>query len=388
MREIEEKVLASAAANKGVLKYFSSRLSEEDFEDREAKYNWRLLLADKPIRVNGEPESDPAILAQMVKELKMARAIRQIQELSYSILTALAEGPPQNPEALIKSFLRKAARVVPAMRQREKIYSTQEWLEIGQKEILKRKTEVPILNLGLKQLTERVSAEPGHLVIIAAKWGKGKTALALNIAAALAVKQGIPTLYLNTEMSISELALRLYALLGSLPLTSLRAGRADEKITNVAEEVKAKNLTGKLWLSDHLPWLDLNEVDAMTREYVAVADIRVLILDYIQKLETGGNKDRWQALLDISKHLKNLAQELNILVIVLAQLNGEDLAGARQMAQDADAVFYLDKRDEPGVTHVLESQKVRHVAQAPPIKLRMDPRTLEIMEVEEEDPFN
>lgn len=387
LESIENKIIASAAQSKATLKYLSSRIAEVHFEHQHTRQLWQRLLNGETIKPPEEPVSDPATLAALVSELKVSYAIRQIKALSYSAINILNGSGPADPDKFIKSFVRGASKISHAFRT-EKILGAQGWLEVGQEEVLRRQKSPPAINLYLRNLSRQISAEPGHLVIIAARWGKGKTALALNIAADLGMRQNIPTLYLNTEMSLAELSLRLYALLGRITLADLRAGNPKTAGTDILSQIKAGHASGKLWISDSLPWLTLSEVEAIAREYAATVGLKVMILDYIQKLDTGP-KDRWLGLLEASTHLKNLAQELGLLIIALSQKSGDDLAGSKQIQQDADAVLFLDESDEVGATHVIKTEKSRHMALGPPIFLRMDPRTLEIVEVVGgEDPFN
>lgn len=93
------------------------------------------------------------------------------------------------------------------------------WTRVGQEEIERRMNGTrPSFDLGLGRLTEALSPEAGHLFILAGETGKGKTALALNLAAGLGITQGVPVLFINnTEMSLEELVLRLYALPRPVP---------------------------------------------------------------------------------------------------------------------------------------------------------------------------
>ena len=109
------------------------------------------------------------------------------------------------------------------------------------------------------------------------------------------------------------------------------------------------------------------------------------MLDYIQRVDSDRRFETWEALVDAAKRLKNLAQELRVAVFMLAQLTEDQkLAGAKGMANEADAMLLLERAEDaavPGATHRLFLYKSRHTADGVELFMRLDRRTLRMLEI-------
>lgn len=210
---------------------------------------------------------------------------------------------------------------------------------------------------GLADLDNQLEGglRPGELVIIGARPSMGKTALALSIGANMApnVSVGI----LSMEMPRSEVNDRLVALLGRVSLSHVKRPGNDrnspiwDAITTGGERAKTLNL----YISDQAG-LTINQVRLKARNLKRLHGLDVLMVDYIG-LMTGSDPklSRAYQLEEISRGLKNLAKELGICVVCLAQLNREvekridalpnlsDLRDSGAIEQDADVVIFLHR---------------------------------------------
>lgn len=363
-------------------------MKPEIFFDPQVRRDWIRLKANKDLgelrsRYDGEiPTFDEAV--DTLRKIESAHAVRQAKAFCETALRRIAQAG-EDPEGFLSWFARNAGKVTLVHRDERAIRGPEEWMEEGYRAILERKAGkiTKIIDLGIQALTEAILPEPGHLLIIAAETGKGKTATALNIAVNTAVMQRIPTLYLNTEMAAEELALRLYAILANVSATALRTGLSDSADLACVDEVyELYKPTNALYISDALTWLTVDEIVAITRRYAASEDIKVLIVDYIQRLESNGKEERWQFLIEATKRLKSLAQETGTLVILLAQLTEEQrLAGSRGMKNDSDAFLILQESQEGPETHVLRVEKSRHTPSGTEIKIALDKRSLRIFDL-------
>ena len=100
-------------------------------------------------------------------------------------------------------------------------------------------TSVTGLSTGLERLDQLTAGlQPGDLVIVAGRPSMGKSALALGIAAANALrpKDRIPTLYFSLEMSGEQIAMRMISMLGGVNLMQVRTGQIAD-----ADWVKVSN---------------------------------------------------------------------------------------------------------------------------------------------------
>ncbi|MGB9879415.1 MAG: DnaB-like helicase C-terminal domain-containing protein, partial [Anaerolineae bacterium] len=322
------------------------------------------------------------------RRLRAESGLKEAYRLCEAALRDIRNGARNNPEEFLRKFIQSAARIV-VPQDLEPVKAPDEWGSGGLQAVLRRRQGQgpPSFSLGLEQTSRMVSVEPGHLMILAAETGKGKTAFALNIASHIGISNKIPTLYVNTEMSWEELSLRLYAILGGVSLFSLRNGSIGasdvEKVRQVYDNLSRSG--NALYITDAMPWFTHREVEALIREYAVLAGIRVVIVDYIQRLDADdASEDGWVALLRACKALKSLAQELKMLVVVVAQLADQDrLAGSRGMAREADVVLFLEEEDDLQAdwTHRLKIAKARHSASNVMIRIRMDRTSLRMTEV-------
>ena len=214
----------------------------------------------------------------------------------------------------------------------------------------------------------------GELTLLAARPSVGKTAFALDIAARIASRE-IPVAFLSLEMSCEQLTIRLMARESQVNTILTTRGRmgtskltADEmtRLASAAAEVR----TWPLFMEDE-GIDDLDKIVAKIRgKYRACAaegkPLGLVVVDYLQlvRLPPAARRDiRAVEVGEVSRELKNLARELGVPILGLAQLNRQvesrdtkrpflgDLRDSGSLEQDADNVFFLyrdgGKNNEP-----------------------------------------
>lgn len=191
--------------------------------------------------------------------------------------------------------------------------------------------------------------EKGDLVILSAGSGAGKSAFAMNLCKDIAINQKRPTLYMNSEMSTEQMALRWGSFIGKVSHSVLRSGETTENqfaIVGNAAECFAK---GKLYTLN-IPDMQIDNVLAEVRRAKSRYDIEMVVVDYIGRMDTLNNKDakEWQLLLNGARMLKTLAQELKIVVVMVAQLaeSGGRLAQGSYMKFESDLWINIVRIDE------------------------------------------
>ena len=185
--------------------------------------------------------------------------------------------------------------------------------------------------------------KPGDLIIMAAQTGHGKTAFALNTANAVCVQQNDDTmLYVNTEMSREQIAFRLGSILSGVPHHSIRSGAlTNEQATQVKEAYRTQ-LAKSGFLVAHEPNLTTKRLEIVTKKMVLQHKIKLMVLDYVGRLDTSGSEKEWMALYQIIKSQKIMAQNLGIACMCLVQLNADGtLQGAKRMKNEADIMMKL-----------------------------------------------
>src|SRR5215207_2931567 len=183
-------------------------------------------------------------------------------------------------------------------------------------------TGVPTGFYDLDRMTSGMQA--GDMIVLAARPSMGKTALALNIAEHVAVKEGLPVVVFSMEMGASQLALRMVGSLGRIDQSHLRTGNLrDDEWGRLSEAVEK---LGKVSLYiDESGSLGPSELRARARRQARqCGQLGLIVVDYLQLMSgSDGTSDENRATVigEISRGLKSLAKELKCPVLALSQLN-------------------------------------------------------------------
>lgn len=205
------------------------------------------------------------------------------------------------------------------------------------------------------KIRKKLSYHPGDLVIVAARPGMGKTALALNEAKYIA-KQNIPVGFLSLEMMTNQLIGRLVA-----EEFGIEANRIKENnLTPSEEEVITKEAHKiselPLYIHDEGGLSTMN-AKAIIGKWVREYGVKIVFIDYLQLMKAHGgnwNGNREQEVSNISGSLKAFAKEFEITIVALSQLSRavelrggmkrpqlSDLRDSGSIEQDADVVVFL-----------------------------------------------
>jgi replicative DNA helicase len=201
--------------------------------------------------------------------------------------------------------------------------------------------------------------QPAELILIGARPSMGKTMFLLNVAAHAAIKKGVPTAFFSLEMANAQLANRLLGAEASVDAQRLRTGQLiDEDWTRIAETIPFMS-NAPLYLDD-TPGLSVTELRSKCRRLKIEKDLGLIVVDYLQLMSASVNsrpESRQLEISEISRSLKAVAKELNVPVLVAAQLSRavearkdrrpmlSDLRESGAIEQDADVVAFL-YRDE------------------------------------------
>ncbi len=207
---------------------------------------------------------------------------------------------------------------------------------------------------GLSDLDEIFEGgfRPGELVIIGARPSMGKTALAMTIGMHMAEKYTVGML--SMEMPHNELRDRQTAIVGRISLSHVKRPSKEFQWDRVVEAVhKSKSLK---WYASDQGGLNINQVRSKARNLKRLHGLHVIIVDYIGLMSGLDSKQqRAYQLEEISRGLKNLAKELGIAVVCLAQVNRKvedriehspmlsDLRDSGAIEQDADIVMFVHR---------------------------------------------
>ncbi len=203
----------------------------------------------------------------------------------------------------------------------------------------------------------------GEMFVLAARPSIGKTSLGLNIIANVAIKgeKRYPVAFFSLEMTDSQIARRLLCSESGIPESAFWNGTFNDN--DLAQLTSAAGRIGgaKLFI-DPTGGLTISELRAKARRLKNEHDIQLIVIDYLQLMHADARVDsRQQEVAEISGGIKKLAKDLDVPVLVLAQLNREidknasanarpKLAHLREsgaIEQDADIVTFLHRnRDD------------------------------------------
>ena len=233
-------------------------------------------------------------------------------------------------------------------------------------EIGNREGSLSGISTGFEKLDRLTSGwQPSDLIIVAARPGMGKTALALSMARNISVQKKIPVAFFSLEMSSVQLITRLISAETGLSSDKLRTGKlADHEWQQL--NVKVSDLESAPLYIDDSAALTIFELRAKARRLASAHDIKLIVIDYLQLMNLGSSNkagNREQEISTISRNLKSLAKELNIPVIALSQLSRavetrggtkrpilSDLRESGAIEQDADIVSFLYRPEYYGIT--------------------------------------
>ncbi|MGW2181255.1 replicative DNA helicase [Streptomyces sp. NPDC001732] len=215
------------------------------------------------------------------------------------------------------------------------------------------------LPLPYARLQEMLPMEPGDLVVVAARPAIGKSVVLLDIARHVAIKHRMPVLMSSMEMSRPQLMQRIIAAEARVPLNRVKdrhyEGDDRQRIHN-----SALTIGGAPLVVDDGPATTTVQLRSRLRWLQAQGRLpRVLVVDYLQIMKASGKRgqNRTGEVDEISRGLKELAVEFEIIIITAAQLNREvekredkkpmmaDLRESGSIEADANAVILLHRPD-------------------------------------------
>jgi replicative DNA helicase len=237
-------------------------------------------------------------------------------------------------------------------------------------EHIQKKGESQGLKTGYYELDDYTSGlQNGDLIVFAARPSMGKTALALNIAVNMAVKEEKSVAFYSIEMSKLQVLMRMMAIHAKISMSSIRTGKPHLTSKEWAdlELASAELQKAKLFIDDSAS-LSIVEMKARARKLKAEKKLDIVFVDYLQLIKVTGeslrrNDNRAQEVTIITAALKELAKELKIPVVAMAQLNRapetrggkrekgpryqlSDLKESGSIEQDADVVIFIHRDDQ------------------------------------------
>jgi replicative DNA helicase len=382
--DAEQSVLGGLMMVPDRIDAVSAKLAEDDFYRRDHRMIYRsmielarrgtpcdaITLGEWFVR-NGIEMIEPAYLLDLVNNTPSAANIeayaaivreKSVRRRVIDVATQMVEnafGAEQDATALVDGGIAQLMGMQHVEKSTE--YTLRQALTIAYDAADAAKArggKIPGIPTGLTELDDVLGGlHKSDLIIIGARPSMGKTALLLNMALGDSGDAGL----ISTEQPVVQIGSRILAIQGNVNASRLRNGSHDDedlaRLFNATAALLDPENPRELMICDQAG-MTIGELQRIARRWKQKHGIQRLLVDYLQRVK--GNDPRASRIDQVGEvaiGLKDIARELDIPVVALAQVNREvekradkrpnmgDLANSSEIEKEADQVLML-YRDE------------------------------------------
>jgi replicative DNA helicase len=365
-KEIEFSVLAQAVTSDKVL-FDVMELTEDDFYDTRNKkifnaiksswdkeHSCSLIQLKHELKLSGMPDDDVIdLIGYIAKSLTVINSEQVVKILrTYSHRRKIYLGIMKAKE-MAGNLNIDNDDIIDLLNQEISLDNINDGCEVEFFDLAKdgldgfidcnyRRTGIPDLDKKI------IGFFGGELIIIAARPGRGKTTLSLQMAKSISEEYG-RVLYFSLEMQPNKLGIKFIANHTRINSRRILSGDLNEqerdKILNSFPKLSKMRLT---MIKNRY---SLNQILTTIRKQAVKQKLAAVFIDYIQLIELSTREPRHLQLAEVSRRLKQTADEFNIPIIVLSQLTRlaedavpklNDLRESGNLEQDADQVIFID----------------------------------------------
>jgi replicative DNA helicase len=249
-----------------------------------------------------------------IQNVRDKARLRKFVEFLRKNYQLLAESPDREVEHILMSAEEELTNLT-ALQVDEHVDTPIDLATLGYNEVERRflrykeikelhKGIIPLdgLPTGFNDLNKvTLGYKPGDLIILGAQTGHGKTSFALHTADAIAVKNKKNMLYLNTEMSREQIALRWGSILSGIEHDRVRSGELNEsELSRILNGFSQLRDSG--FYSYPCPNLTPEKTVSIARKFKAQKNIDMMIIDYVGRMDKQDPRyQEWQILEQIVK---------------------------------------------------------------------------------------
>lgn len=280
---------------------------------------------------------------------------RRLKAASNTALQALHDG---GESAEVKAGLLQALHSLPESLGEASSYSLgRSVADAVDRAVQSYQGNVQLLKTGIASVDKIIKGlAPGDVCLIGGATSMGKTSLALEIAANVAITQRKHVAFVSLEMSREDLATRMISAVARVPYTDLRdASTMEESEFRRWVEASARIADAPMRIiPKHIRDIAAIHAAGKRAERELGGRLDLLIVDYAQ-LVRGTGKSRFEQMTEVSIGLKTLAGMLEVPAILLVQLSRDighredkrpqlnDIKETGQFENDADQVLFCHR---------------------------------------------
>jgi replicative DNA helicase len=293
---------------------------------------------------------------RIVKDRKWKQELQLFAGRCAQLATTGTTAPDEDRELLNEWLDRMSAAPGDhgTARAADLVYDVIEEIELG--------TGEDILRTGFTDLDDSLAIRPGQLVVVGARPGVGKSTIGMDFSRHVGIKLGAPVYFLSLEMSRGELMKRMISAEARVPLHAIL--HHTQKSPRLVDDdwsrmqAAAERIQQSQIVIDDSSGVGLAHIRARLRHMKRHGGVRLAVIDYLGILATPGKQEnRQQSVAELTRGLKQIAREIGIPVVVLAQLNRmvehrtdrrpmvSDLKDSGAIEADADVVILLHRED-------------------------------------------
>lgn len=291
--------------------------------------------------------------ATIVKENQTRRELISIS----STLEAMARDESEKLEDIINSLEQDILDITKSSGKND-FYDMKTLLEMQMEKAdlyAKNPDSLRGLSTGLSSVDKLLGGlHKSDLIILAARPSVGKSAFAFHIARHAAVAEKKTVAIFSLEMPALQVTERMLSQQSEIDMWNLRVGKLTEKDYKklaIAHGI----LNDSNILIDETPGINMLQIRSKAKRLMIEKGLDLIVIDYLQLMQTREIDNRAVAVGEISRSLKILARELNIPILALSQLNRavenrseripqlSDLRESGSIEQDADVVIFLSR---------------------------------------------
>lgn len=305
--------------------------------------------------------------SHLIKTLKAKVTDVRIYKTLSKSLKSIEKG--QEATKVLGKLVSDALVLVTSNSERKHDFSSKEMMSamIDKLEDIHDRDGKPLgVKTGISKLDDVLgSLHPSDMCIVGARPGVGKTAMGVTVMLNVA-REGHKVGFISTEMSVDQIAFRASAQISNLNSRKYRKADFEEKewprITASVKQLSEMPIR----ICDK-PVMKVSDVMLQCQAWKLDGGIDFIIIDYLTRIRPDQSSGSQHIDVgEIATQMKNIARDLNIPVMVLAQLNRQsssrsdsnprisDLRDSGVIEQEADSILLLHRdEDDNGIKHSL-----------------------------------